>query len=150
MSTQWLAYQSFHRSYDILAAINTLSIHIKLMMVGKQDIGRNEAAEHARETLSSFFKRLETVVHDAEQGETKPILGTDPRLRQLARSFIEAKHNWRRYRSELFRNTITHVQQLLWSSEGKDRESLIHCLEELRVIIEQHVHADAVQILGEI
>lgn len=149
MSTQWLAVQSFQHSQDLLTAINTLSIHIKLGLAGIPDEGRAESAKQARENLTSFLKELEQVVQKAEQGETKPVLGADPRLRQLAKSFIEARRNWRRFHSLLFRNTFSHVQQLLNSDKEEDLRSLLQCLKELRMLLEEHVHTDVVQLLGE-
>ena len=150
MKAQWLAVQSFHHSQDLLDAINTLSIYIKLWLAGIPDEGRGGAAERARETLASFLKELQTVVQEAGQIEAKPVMGADPRLRQLAKSFMEAKRDRHRFRSVLFRNTLPHVEQLLCSDTEEDRRSLLQCLQELRVLLEEHIHVDAARILGEI
>jgi hypothetical protein len=150
MSTQWLAVQSFQHSQDLLTAINTLSMHIKLKLAGIPDKGRVESAERAQEKLGFFFKELEMVMKELQHGEAKPMLGVDLRLRQLARNFIEAKRNRNKFRSPLFRDTISNVLQLLASDRGEDRRSVVKCLEELRTLLEEHVHTDAAQILGEI
>lgn len=149
MSIQWLAVKSFQHSQDLLAAINTLSIHLKLEGVGNADGAREAQASHAREVLGTFLVMLEPVVVDAERGESKPVLGADPRLRQLAKSFVSAKRNRHRFRSALFGDTFTRVRQLLDSPKKEDRQPLLECLRELRVLIEEHVQTDAERVLGE-
>ena len=148
METEWLAIQSFQHSQNLLSAINTLSIHTKLELAGILDEGRVAAAERARETIVSFLAELQEMAQEAEKGKT--ILGVDPRRRQLVESFIAAKHNPRRFRSALFQDTSTRVQKLLRSNSEEDSEFLLECLKELRILLEDHIHTDAVQILGEI
>jgi hypothetical protein len=149
MSIKWLAVKSFQLGQDLLAAINALSIHLKLEAAGKTDGEHTVQADQARETLGSFLTMLEPVVADAEGGETRPVLGADPRLRQLAKSFVSARRNHHRFHSALFRDTFTRMQQLLHSPKEEDRQPLLECLGELRVLIEEHVYTDAEQVLGE-
>ena len=150
MSVQWLAVQSFQHNQDLLAAINKLSIHLRLQLEGNEDAERAGEANKAREMLSSFFRELETLVNDTERGEEVPVLGANPRLRQLARSFVRAKRNRHRFRSSLFRNGAGCFQQLLQSNTKEDRQALLESLEELRVLVEEHMHVDAERVLGEI
>lgn len=150
MSVQWLAVQSFQHNQDLLAAINKLSIHLRLQLEGNEDAERVGEANKAREMLSSFFRELETLVNDTERGEEVPVLGANPRLRQLARSFVRAKRNRHRFRSSLFRNGAGCFQQLLQSNTKEDRQALLESLEELRVLVEEHMHVDAERVLGEI
>jgi len=150
MSVQWLAVQSFQHNQDLLAAINKLSIHLRLQFEGNEDAERAGEANKAREMLSSFFRELETLVNDTERGEEVPVLGANPRLRQLARSFVKAKRNRHRFRSSLFRNGAGCFQQLLQSNTKEDRQALLESLEELRVLVEEHMHVDAERVLGEI
>ncbi len=150
MSVQWLAVQSFQHNQDLLAGINRLSIHLRLQLEGKEDAERTGEANEAREMLSSFFRELETLVNDTERGEDIPVLGANPRLRELARSFVRAKHNRRRFHSSLFQNGAGCFQQLLKSDKKEDRPALIESLEELRVLVEEHMHVDAERVLGEI
>jgi hypothetical protein len=149
MSIQWLAVKSFQHSQELLAAINALSIHLKLEEAGKTDDAHSAQAAEARAVLRSFLEMLEPVVADAERGEAKPVLGADPRLRQLAKSFVSAKRNHHRFRSALFLDTFNRVKQLLASPE-EDRQTLLECLAELRVLIEEHIQSDAERVLGEI
>ena len=150
MSTQWLAIQSFQHSQEVLAAINTLSIHLKLGLAGVPDEGRADAAQRSRETLATFFRELETVVQEAEEGATKPLVGTDPRTRQFARSFIAAKHDPQRSHSVLFHPTLSQAQKLLRSEKAEDQQALLQGLGELRALVEEHVDTDALHILWEI
>jgi hypothetical protein len=150
MSTEWLAVQSFQHSQSVLAAINTLSIHLKLTLAGLADQEREEEAAQARERLASFLKELETVVEELEQDEVKPVVGADPRLRKLGESFIEARRDRRWFSSALFRNAPAEIQQLLESKQPEDQKQLLPSLAELRVLIEEHINSDAIQLLGEI
>ena len=150
MSIQWLSVQSFQHNQDLLAAINTLSIHLRLQLEGNEDAERTEEAKKAGEKLSSFFRELETLVKDTERGEGMPVLGANPRLRQLARSFVKAKRNRHRFRSSLFRNGTARFRELLEAGTKEDRKALVECLEELRVLVEEHMHVDAERVLGEI
>jgi len=148
MSTEWLAIQSFQHGQDLLTAINTLSIYTKLEPTGISDKEQAEAADRARGTIASFLEELEAMVQEIEKREV--VLGIDPRRRQLVRNFIAAKHNQRRFHSALFQSTFANVRRLLHPSSKEDRRSLIECLEELRVLLEEHIHTDTMRILGEI
>lgn len=158
MSTQWLAIQSFQQSQDLLNAINTLSIHIKLRLAGIADNRRAKAATKAKQTLISFLKSFESIVRDSEEAKGRPVLGVDPRLRELARSFSAAKSDRQRFRSMLFTKTMLEVLALLEVVGTKDEKerlpifgkALVESLSELRALIEEHVHKDTAQILGEI
>lgn len=147
MNPEWLAIQSFQQSQDLLAAINTLSIHTKLKLSGYPDEGRAENVAKARETLTSFLKDFEQVVEQVKQAGNGPLLGVDPRLRQLARSFAYARRERHRFRSCLFRKPISGVVSLLASTDKIDQQALIECLSELRTLVEEHMQADTTRIL---
>lgn len=149
MSTEWLAVRSFRHIQDLLSAINTLSIHIKLVQAAVPDKGRVEHAASARQTLLSFLKELENVVRGAEQANGQPVIGADPRLRELARSFVRARGERKRFCSILFRDSISQMEALLHSDRTEDLLSLLQCLSELRMLLEEHLPADTQQLLGE-
>ena len=150
MSTQWMVIQSFQHSQDILAAINALSIHTKIRLTGNPDREREKAVAHARETLNTFLKEMDPIVRKVEEEGAKPVLGVDTRLRQLARGFAAARKDRWRFKSELFRNDFMRTQELLYSEEEEDLKVLLHSLQELRTLLEEHVNTDATQLLGEI
>jgi hypothetical protein len=149
MSIEWLTVQSFQHSQDLLSAINALSIHLKLISAGLNDHNREQLVEEAREKLVSFLEELEPLVTEAENAKGKPVVGANPRLRQLAKRFVAAKRNRFRYHSILFRETPNRVKQLLSSRDQEDRQLVLDCLEELRMLVEEHVHIDTEQVLGE-
>lgn len=149
MSTQWLNIQSFQYDQDLLGAINTLSIHTKLELAGIADSEQTKSAELARHKLTGFLQELEEIVSLAEQGKNTPLLGKTPRLRQLVKSFVSAKENSQQFHSILFKETLSYTQQLLDSNHPEDKQKLIDCLQELRVLIEEHIQTDTEHILGD-
>lgn len=149
MRTQWLTVQSFQYGQELLSAINALSMHIKLTAEGIYEEERAIEAEEAREKLASFLDNLEKLVGEPDR-KMRPVLGKDPRTRQLAESFVEARRERTRFRSVLFRGDIPHARQLLYSDKEEDREPLLRCLQELRFLIQEHVQADATQIMGQV
>jgi hypothetical protein len=150
VSIRWLTVQSFQQSQDLLAAVNALSIHLKSELARIPDEERAEAAEQAREILSSFFDQFEVILSKVEHEDEEPVLGADPRLRQLARNFIEARHNRRRFRSELLADSPGNVKWLLRSKGDGDKRSLVRFLADLRVLLEEHLQVDAERMLGDI
>lgn len=148
MDAEWLAMQSFRQNQDLLAAINTLSIHSKLALAGMRNEKGAENVAMARETLVSFLEAFEKVIEQAEHAKNEPLLGVDMRLRQLANSFLAARRNRSRFHSALFARSIADMVSLLTSTEQKDRKALIECLTELRILVEEHAHADTSRILG--
>jgi hypothetical protein len=147
MNSEWLAIQSFQQSQDLLTAINTLSIHTKLELRGHKDEERAESVAQAREILASFLKDFEQVIEQVEQAGNGPLLGVDPRLRQLAKSFAHARRERHRFRSRLFRKPISDAMNLLASTDKRDQQALIECLSELRTLVEEHMQADTARIL---
>jgi hypothetical protein len=147
MSTDWLTIQSFQRSQDLLAAINTLSIHTKLRLSGVADEERAEAAAEARERLAAFLEDFEKIVQQAEQAE-EGMLGVDPRLQQLARSFVAAKRDKERFHSRLFTQSPSDALNLLASTDEKDQQALVECLADLRALVEEHISTDTHRILS--
>jgi hypothetical protein len=150
VSIKWLTVQSYQQSQTLLAAINALSIHTKLELANLSDEEGAQAAVKAREQLSTFFEDFEKIVGEAERDQGSLVLGVDPRLRQLARNFVQAKRGQRRFRSDLFRISFTNVRELLHSCDEQQKRSLIKCLADLRVLLEEHLAADADRILGDI
>ena len=149
MSTDWLAIQSFQRSQDLLAAINTLSIHTKLRLSGVADEERAKAASEARGKLASFLEAFEKIVQQAEQADGGILLGIDPRLQQLARSFVTAKRDRNKFHSRLFTQPPSETVWLLASADEKDQRALVESLTDLRTLFEEHIYTDTHQILTE-
>lgn len=150
MSTKWLAIQSFQYDRSLIAAINTLSIHLKLEQIGKSNVERAKKADEARNTLSSFLEKLESLTSDLERANTNPLTGTNQGLRQLAKRFISAKNDPSEFNSTLSQTTMSQIKVLLRSEVTEDKEALILCLQGLRRLIEEHIDLDTETFFGEV
>jgi hypothetical protein len=133
----------------LLAAINTLSIHLKLELAGVDDKEREKKATESRDALRRFLTELQTLVMAKDAVGGRAVTGTDARARELARSYVQARHDREQYRSSLFRKSPADVGALLDSSNLGDRKALLECLVDLRRLLEAHVRADSQKILGE-
>lgn len=147
MSDHWISYQSFIQNQQLLEAINTLSIHTKLKLAGDADKGRVREVEQATQQLTRFITSFDTLVRKNEVD--RALNGADDRLRQLLQNFYSAKNNSQKFRSLLFTDSPARLLTLMTSDKIEDKLALVECLRELRLLIEQHVHADTNAILGE-
>ena len=150
MSVRWLSFQSFQHSQELISAINTLLIHLKLKESGNPDEARDEKAKQAHEKILAFLDSFEKIVSDVESGAAKPTLGADIRFRQLAKSFVKATNNRRRFQSILFQNKIAKFKDSLAEGKDADKRIWIESLEELRLLVEEHLYDDMEQVLGEV
>ena len=146
MNSQWRAVQSFQENQNLISAINTLSIHIKLEMAGHCDLQKTEVITRARERLSTFLTELNPQVQSAEV-ESKPLLGVDPRRRQFIKHLIAAKRNYR-ISSPFLLDKLSEGVQLLHSDAKADKQAILLFLEELRMLLEEHIGRDVQQLFG--
>ena len=140
------AVQSFHENQKLLFAINTLSIHTKLEMVGHSDMNRAKEIPEAKEVLRLFLTELEPQVQRAEEAETKLLLGINVRRRQFIKNFVDARRN--RIRSSFLRGKLSDASQLLYSAKTEDKKNILLVLEELRMLLEEHLAGDTEVLLG--
>lgn len=146
INSQWRAVQSFQENQNLISAINTLSIHIKLEMAGHSDLQKAEAIAKAREELCAFLKELNPQVQRAEV-ENKPLLGVDPRRRQFVKHLITAKQS-DRIHSPFLLDKLSKGVQLLRSDAKADKQDILLFLEELRMLLEEHIGSDVQQLFG--
>ena len=147
MNNQWLSFQSFVQNQELLEAINTLSIHTKLDLAGDVDEERVNKLNDAKIKIAQFIKNFDKIIKQTDNN--KPILGVDHRLRQLVQNFFSAKQTGYKFHSPFFTESPARVLDLIKSENEEDKKSLIECLKELRILIEEHVHTDTNEILGE-
>lgn len=147
MKPKELAVQSFHENQKLLFAVNAVSIHTKLEMAGRSDLNSTETIAEAKDTLNTFFKELDVIVQRAEKAGTKPLLGVDARRRQFVRNFIDAKRNYR-IQSPSLRGKLSDIAQLIHSDKDTDKRDVLLVLEELRMLIEEHIAGDTEILLG--
>ena len=149
MSNNWLAAESFERAHSIISALNTLSIHAKMVLANIDDTARSSDTVKARAVLRAFLESFGAIVKEAERTREGMVTGADPRLSQLARTFVAKRRQWPQH-SPLYDVTLSEVDALLESDNPDNLRQLIAYLQELRVLLEQNVHADIVGLLGEI
>ena len=146
MTPKQAAIQSFHENQKFLFAINTLSIHTKLEMAGRSDMNRTKEIPKVKEVLHVFLTELEPQVRRAEEAKTGPLLGVNSRRRQFIKRFIAARRN--RIRSPFLRGKLSDAAQLFYSDKTADKEDILLVLEELRMLLEEHLASDTEVLLG--
>ena len=148
MSNTWLAAESFERGQRLIQATNTLAISVKLTLAGKHDPERVAAAGQAREELRTFLGDFAGWLAEAERTPARVVTGLDPRLHQLVMAFVSQRRRLP-LRSLLYRLPMEQVLALLDAQTPEEMQRLLECLQELRVVLENHLHADVVGLLGE-
>ena len=148
MSNTWLAAESFERGQRLIQATNTLAISVKLALAGKHDPERVAVAEQAREELRTFLSDFAGWLAEAERTPARVVTGVDPRLHQLVMAFVSQRRRLP-LRSLLYRLPMEQVLALLDAQTPGEMQRLLECLQELRVVLENHLHADVVGLLGE-
>lgn len=146
VNSQWRTVQSFQENQNLISAINTLSIHIKLEMAGRSDLNRAEAAPKAKEELCKFLTELDSQVKCVEV-EKNSLLGVDPRRRKFVKHLIAAKNEYRIH-SPFLQEKLAVVQQLLYSDAEADKQETLLLLDELRMLLEEHIGSDVEQLFG--
>lgn len=149
MSNEWLNAESFERTYRLVSAINTISIHEKLEAAGVNDNRDPSEIQDSRNYFLEFLRGFDPIVRGIESDPERLVEGVDPRLGELARGFLAAQRK-RPQTSELANVSLDEISRLMESSNDKDRARFLVCLSDLRRLVEQHAHADVVKILGEL
>lgn len=150
MKTEWLTIQSFQQSQELIDAINTLSIHLKLKSLGIDDGENRGNIQQAREKLSEFLKSIDKVMHDVDEVDAEPLTGVDPRFRQFIRNFVAARKNSRQFNSSLFKKSLPALIKLLESEKPRNTQMLLDSLSDLRILLEEHIHSDTLRLIGDI
>jgi len=148
MSNTWLAAESFERGQRLIQAVNTLAISVKLTLAGIENPERAALAEHAREELRTFLGDFAGWLAEAERPPMRAVAGIDPRLHQLVMVFVSQRRRLPP-RSLLYRLPMEQVRTLLDAHTPAEMQQLLACLQELRAVLEEHLHADVVGLLGE-
>ena len=149
MRSDWMAAASFSRTREVISSINTISIHAKLVSAGEKDPHNPDDLNLAREKLCTFLAGFGKLIEKGTSGQDDIIIGSDPRLSELAKMFIEEKRHLPQ-KSTLFKLPTEKLIHLVRSNNIDDMAELISCLRDLRNILDQHSHYDVVGILGEI
>jgi len=148
MSNTWLAAESFERGQRLIQTVNTLAISVKLALAGVHDPERAAGAGQAREELRTFLGDFASWLAEAERTPAQVVAGIDPRMHQLVTAFATQRRRLP-LRSVLYRLLMQHVRALLDAQSPEEMQQLLECLQELRAVLEDHLHADVVGLLGE-
>jgi hypothetical protein len=161
MSNIWLAAENVARAEQAIRAINTLSIHAKLLLRQHPDEGRKAEVETSRATLRRFLDQLVPLIEQAEStraGEPLGLVtGGDPRMSQLATTVAVRRRQWpqtsplyTRPLADLRRELVTDLEASLVPEARERLQRVIDALRELRTLIEQSARTDAISLLGQI
>lgn len=148
MKNDWLTTSSFERSFEIVSAINILSIHAKLRMAKASDPVNLETIKKAQSILSKFLEALASLIESAQKDQSGVILGADPRFGELALHYMSEQHRLPP-RSILFTFSIEQLNELIKSKKTEDLPTLIECLTSLRSLIEQYTQTDITGMFGD-
>lgn len=148
MSSEWLTAESFERNQRLISAINTLSIHSKLAREGITNAPNVGDVQEAKGEIRAFLDRIGPLIREVEANRDAPILGADQRMSLLVRQFASTRQQ--RPTSMLHKLPVERVAELLDSMQPADRDQLIEYLRALRILVEHHIHADVVNLLGEV
>lgn len=148
MKSEWLTASSFERAFEIVSAINTLSIHAKLKLAGIDDPVDPLEVERARPRLLEFLAALRALVENTEKDQSKIIVGADPTMGELALEYLNEKGRLPP-RSMLYTLSLTQLEELVRSERNEDSKDLVECLESLRDLVENYAQADVSRIFDE-
>ena len=101
---------------------------------------------YAEEDLITAETLLDSQVQCFEV-EKKSLLSVDPRRRQFIEHLIEAKNEYRIH-SPFLQEKLSSVKQLLHSDAETDKQETLRLLEELRMLLEEHIGNDVQQLFG--
>lgn len=149
MNYEWLTAQAFERAHVIVTAVNTLSIHTKLLIAKRLAGEESQNVAEARATLLEFLEILGHAVENAEQDRDRIAFGVDPRLSQLAQQVALLRRQYPPG-SALSKLSFREARALLTSRNPEDASSLLTFLKDLRTLLERHSHTDVVSILGDL
>jgi hypothetical protein len=149
VNSDWLSAQSYQDAHAVLAAVNRVSIDMKLSLTGHSRTTPPSEHENARVIVSRFLERLDDLLRHVRAGGPSFIAGVDPRLESLAHRYLHETRQ-RPRRSSLASTTPGEMRLLMQSVERTDQERLVACLRDLRVLLEQHTYVDLGRLLGEI
>jgi hypothetical protein len=139
----WLAAASFEQAHEVASAINTLSIHAKLVLDGIADPTPAEDVQQARQRLSGFLARLQAVLADVQRAGA--VVGADPQLGDVALRFLSRQQGplGKRETPRL----LVELAALIESERPADLRRLVAGLQELRSLLDVHAPSEPVQLV---
>ena len=147
LTNEWMSACSIDRCYRVVSAINAISIHEKLKRSGFDGESRPDEVRKAKDVLLDFIEIFSDIVNDAERHPERIVVGVDPRTGDLAQRFLSIKRQQPRT-SSLATVSLEELSDLVEPEDDADRRRLLDYLRDLRNLLEDHVRADVVDIIG--
>jgi len=148
MKADWLEASSLERMHQLVAAINTLSIHSKLLLAGEADPAEPGDIDLAREHLLGFLNRFSAIIRDAVRSRDGAVVGADPQLAGLAANYLDLARQ-AAPDSPFLATPLDEASEMVRSERDEDLARLVPFLRELRALIQQQPQVDATELLGE-
>jgi glutathione S-transferase len=139
----WLAASSFEQAHEVASAINTLSIHAKLLLDGITDPAPAEEVQQARQRLRAFLARLQAVLEDAQRAGA--VVGADPQLGDVALRFLSRQQGQPGKRATP--GLMVELPALIESERPDELRRLVTGLHELRSLVDVHAPSEPVQLV---
>jgi len=148
VKSDWLTTLSFERAFEIVSAISILSIHAKLTQSGVDDPADSALVQKAQAKLLAFLESFQTLLQEAETGQSGIMVGGDPRLNELALHYL-AERRRLPPRSRLYTLPLTQLSELIQSEQGENLSDLIEYLESFRSMMELYAQTDIAGMFGD-
>jgi hypothetical protein len=148
MKNDWLTASSFERTFDVVSAVNILSIHYKLALAHIEDPMSSEEIQKAKTKLLSFLNVLQMLIEGAEKDQTGIIVGTDSRLGELALQYRTEQKRIPRA-GFLYTLSFPELDVLIASDVPSDFPKIVDCLDALRSLFDQYSHGDITGVFGD-
>ena len=148
MKNDWLTASNFERTFDIVSAINTLSIHYKLILAQNEDPTDPVEVNKARNKLLKFLGTLQKLIENAEKDQSGIMAGADSRLGELALQYRTEQRRTPRS-AVLYSLSFPELDKLISKDSPEDIPKLVECLDTLRSLFDKYSHADITSVFGD-
>lgn len=148
MKNDWLTASNFERTFDVVSAINILSIHYKLILAQNEDPTDPAEVDKARSKLLKFLGTLKKLIENAEKDQGGIMAGADSRLGELALQYRTEQKRFPRS-AVLYSLSFSELDKLIGKDSPDEMPKLVECLDTLRSLFDKYSHADITGVLGD-
>lgn len=149
MSPNWMTTTDLERTYQVISAINVLSIDCKIKQAGIENQVSEAQLKESRTVLLAFIRQLQSIVREIETSHERIIVGVDPRLGEFAQKLFMGEGS-QTGKTEIAPSLGEDIVRLIGSDRNEDLPALITGLRELRLLLEQYSQSDVNQVLGDL
>jgi hypothetical protein len=149
MSPNGMTTTDLERSYQVISAINVLSIDCKIRQAGIENQISEAQLKEARSVLLAFIQQLQSIVREIGTNHERIIVGVDPRLGEFAQKLFMGEDS-RAGKTKIAPSLGDDIIRLISNDRSEDLQALISSLRELRLLLEQYSQSDVNQVLGDL